>query len=75
MAKSDLVDIACEIRSNDPNKKAFAITDGTMEEVRDKIGIRVQREKWFWIPRSIGQINDDGTVTVPDWFAIKEGLV
>lgn len=32
-------------------------------------------EKEFWVPKSICENNNDGTFTVPQWFAEKEGLV
>ncbi len=68
--KSDLVDIACEIRSNDPSKKSVAVADGTTETFEG-----LEREKWFWLPRSQIEINDDGTVTMPEWLAVDKGLV
>ncbi len=68
--KSDLVDIACEIRSNIASKQAIAIADGTMEKSEHG-----EREKWFWLPRSQVEINPDGTVTIPEWLAIDKGLV
>lgn len=30
--------------------------------------------KEVWCPKSITEIEQDGTVIVPEWFAIKEGL-
>ncbi len=68
---STLVDIACEIRSNDPRKKAIAVADGTEE---DGPGGR-PRLKWFWLPRSEIEINDNGTVTMPEWLARDKGLI
>lgn len=32
-------------------------------------------EKEFWVPKSLCENNQDGTFTVPSWFAEKEGLV
>lgn len=68
--KSDLVDIACKIRNDDPNRAAIAIADGTTEEVHGR-----EREKWFWIPRSLVEVNDDGTITLPEWKAEELGLI
>lgn len=68
--KSDLVDIACEIRRDDPSKKSIAIADGSTEPIEGR-----KREKWFWLPRSQIEINSDGTVTMPEWLAIEKGLV
>jgi len=68
--KSDLVDIACEIRSNNPAKKSIAIADGSTEAFEGR-----EREKWFWLPRSQVEINSDGTVTMPEWLAVEKGLV
>ena len=28
-----------------------------------------------WLPRSQIEVNDDGTVTMPEWLAIEKGLV
>lgn len=74
--KSNLVDIACEIRQDDPTKKAIAVADGTMEEVVDqRTGEVTEREKWFWLPRSQIEIDGEGTVTLPDWLAREKGLI
>jgi hypothetical protein len=46
--------------------------------------IRAQTEKavqlfdgkmLVWLPRSQIEVNDDGTVTMPEWLAIERGLV
>ena len=70
MARSDLVDIACKIMMDDPTRKAVAVSDGTTEKFEGQ-----ERVKWYWLPRSLTQINADGTVTVPEWLAIEKGLV
>lgn len=72
---SKLIDIECEIRCNESNSRAIAIATGVEELTNDPIGIKRLREKWFWLPKSQVEINDDGTVTVPEWLAIKKGLV
>lgn len=28
-----------------------------------------------WLPRSQIEINDDGTVTMPEWLAVDKGLI
>jgi len=28
-----------------------------------------------WLPRSQIEVNDDGTVTMPEWLAVDKGLV
>ena len=68
--KSDLVDIACEVRRDDPAKPSLAVADGSTEEVNGR-----EREKWFWLPRSQVEINDNGTVTMPEWLAIEKGFI
>lgn len=68
--KSDLVDIACEVRRDDPSKSTIAVADGSTEEVNGR-----PREKWFWLPRSQVEINGDGTVTMPEWLAHDRGLI
>ena len=62
--KSDLVDIACTVRCD--RGKAVAVADGTEE---------AGREKWFWLPKSQVEVNDDGTVTMPEWLAKDKGLI
>lgn len=70
------VDIACEIKQDNPDKKAIAIADGTEEQFTDnRTGETRTRLKWFWLPRSQTEINGDGTVTIPEWLAVKQGLV
>ena len=65
--KSDLVDIACEIvRQTD---KAVGIADDT--EDMDLDG----KQKLFGLPKSQIEINDDGTITMPEWLAHEKGLI
>lgn len=71
MAKSELVDVTCQVRKDDPTKKAIAVADGTTETIDGR-----EREKWFWLPRSQIEVNaGDGTVTMPRWLAEEKGLV
>lgn len=60
-----LVDIACEVRRE--TEKGLAIWDGGEE----KDG----REKWVWLPKANVEVNDDGTVTMPEWLAKTKGLI
>ena len=64
-----LVDVECVVRMR--REKAIAVADGTM---LDK-GTRHEREKYFWLPLSQCQENDDGTVTMPEWLALEKGLI
>jgi hypothetical protein len=65
--KSDLVDIACEIvRQTD---KAVGVSDGTTDMELDGM------PKLFWLPKSQIEINDDGTITMPEWLAMEKGLI
>ena len=45
--KSDLVDIACEVRRDRPGDKSIAVADGSRETVNGR-----EREKWFFLPRA-----------------------
>lgn len=69
--KSNLIEIACEVRAE--REKAIAVADGTMEPRDD--GRKGEREKWFWLPRSQVEVNQDGTVTMPEWLAKEKGLI
>ena len=72
--KSDLVDIACTIVRE--SEKAIAIIDGTEEEIASPFtGEIKKRAKWFWLPRAAIEINDDGTVTMPERLAMEKGLI
>lgn len=62
---SRLVDIACEVRKE--TDKGIAIWDG--EEKPDG------SELWTWLPKSAVEVNDDGTVTMPEWLAKEKGLI
>jgi hypothetical protein len=74
MSEPKLVDIECKIRIDNPDKKAIAVADGTMEYHPNPKN-KSKREKLFWLPRSLIEINDDGTVTMPEWLAQREGLI
>lgn len=74
-----LVDIACEIRMDRPGSKAIAIADGTTELAKGADGVERQRQKWFWLPRSLIEVETapDGSAVVimPEWLAVEKGLV
>lgn len=61
------VDISCVVRQT--REKAIAVADGTTDPEHD------DREKWFWLPRSQVTVNEDGTVTMPEWLAKERGLI
>ena len=63
-----LVDVECMVRIR--REKAIGVADGTMEGKG-----RHEQEKIFWLPLSLVQENDDGTVTMPTWIALQKGLV
>ncbi len=76
-----LTDIACTVRQ--VREKAIAVADGTMDEQVDKATGEVrEREKWFWLPLSMVEIEpsdygvgDTVTVTLPEWKAQDVGLI
>jgi hypothetical protein len=72
--RSDLIDIACKVRRE--TEKAIAVADGTTEETVDPhTGVIREREKFFWLPKSMVEVNDDGTVTMPERLASEKGLI
>jgi hypothetical protein len=72
-ADQELIDIACKVVRE--SEKAVAVVDGTTEMITDKHGKMRTREKFFWLPKSLIEVNDDGTVTMPVWLATERGLV
>lgn len=70
--KSELVDIECRVVSAD-RPSAIAVVNGTMEDDPYKAGKK--RLQWFWLPRAMVEVNDDGTVTMPRQLAEEKGLV
>jgi hypothetical protein len=63
-----LVDVECVVRLR--REKSIGVADGTMEGKG-----RHEQEKIFWLPLSLVQENDDGTVTMPEWIALEKGLI
>lgn len=62
--RSDLIDIACTVVRE--TEKGIAVVDGT----EDDNG----RPQWYWLPKSLVEVNDDGTVTMPERLAVEKGL-
>lgn len=74
--RSDLVDI--EGRLMQSRETSIAIDIGVTE--KDDRGR--ERAKWFWLPRSMIEVDlsspvaiDKITVTMPEWLAVEKGLV
>ena len=65
---SKLVNITCEVVAR--REKSIAVADGTTEKYQGR-----EKLKWFWLPLSVTQENDDGTVTIPEWLAQERGLI
>ena len=64
-----LVDVECVVRRR--TEKAVGVADGTMEGKG-----RYEQEKIFWLPLSLVEVNEeDGVVVMPEWLAMREGLV
>ena len=57
--RSDLVDIACELRHE--TDKAFLIDAGDGKKI--------------WVPKSMCEFADDGILTLPEWLAKDKGLL
>lgn len=62
--KIKLIYIHCVIRRE--TEKAIAVADGTEED---------GREKWCWLSKNFVEINDYGTVTLPESIAVAKGLI
>lgn len=74
MGGRTLTDIACKVMRT--TEKGIAVADGTMEEIADReTGEVKEREKWFWLPKSQVEVNDDGTITLPEWLAQEKGMI
>jgi hypothetical protein len=73
MSDATLVDIACKVVRE--TERGIAIADGTTEKHKDGTGGEIEREKWHWLPRRYVEVNDDGTVSMPEWLAKERGLI
>lgn len=79
--RGPLTDIACEVRQI--RDKAIAVADGTQSEFTDpKTGEITEREKWFWLPKSLIEVDprdyevgDAVTVTLPERVAQDKELI
>lgn len=61
----ELTDIAVEIRHETDN--ALLVWAGVEDGFGDPIEI--------WLPKSQVEVNEDGTITLPEWLAIEKGLI
>lgn len=58
--RSNPVDLDCEI----------------VAETERAVAIRGAEDDWLiWLPRSLTEINDDGTIAIPEWLAMDLGLI
>lgn len=80
MMRSDMIEITCTIL--EIRDKSIKITDGTTKEFPDKrTGELVEREVWYFLPRS--QIESDEeleegktmVIQIPEWLGAEKGLV
>jgi hypothetical protein len=62
--RSDFIDIAVTIRHQ--TDAAILVSDGS---------IRDEKEVMVWLPKSQVEINDDQTITLPEWLALEKGLI
>jgi hypothetical protein len=61
-ARSNLVDVPCEILRESPSGLAWLVMTDSGEKV--------------WLPKSLCEYDDnDGTMAMPEYFAIEKGLV
>lgn len=67
MSRTDpkIIDVALDARM--VKGKAQAFSQGEIDEN--------DREIWIWLPLSQIEINDDGTVSMPEWLAHDKGLI
>ncbi len=57
--RSNIIDIACVIL--DEREKSYMVDAGLEEKV--------------FLPKSQVEVNDDGTVAMPEWLAKEKGLI
>lgn len=65
-----LIDISAELRHE--TDKAYLIYDGRSAV---KKGDTVPSELLTWIPKSMCEMNDDKTFTMPEWLALDKGFI
>lgn len=51
------------------------IDDWTVKRETEKGILLKQGNKEVWVPKQFVEVNDDGTLTVPEWLAIGKGLI
>lgn len=51
------------------------IDDWKVERETEKGLLLKQGRKEVWVPKQFVEINDDDTLTMPEWLAIDKGLV
>ena len=61
---------AADIKIRQRREKSIAIANGSEEEYRGQV-----REKWYWLPLSMVEVHDDGSITLPKWKAKEVGLI
>ncbi len=49
--------------------------NGTITAQTDKAVMFSTGDRKVWLPRSQIEINDDGTVTMPEWLALDKELI
>jgi hypothetical protein len=62
--------VTLDVKIRQRREKSVAVADGSEEEYRGQV-----RERWYWLPRSMVEEHDDGTITIPTWKAREIGLV
>lgn len=59
--RDEMIDIACEVmRETD---KAVLVSETG------------EKDDGVWLPKSQIEINDDGTISLPEWLAMDKGLI
>lgn len=51
------------------------IDDWKVERETEKGLLLKQGRKEVWVPKQFVEVNDDGTLTMPEWLGIDKGLV
>jgi hypothetical protein len=65
-------------RSDPCSSQGQAIVDieGEIREPGTALAVQFyDGERTVWLPRSQIEINDDGTVSMPEWLAMEKGLI
>ena len=51
------------------------IDDWEVRHKTEKAVLLKQGTKTVWVPSQFVEINDDGTLTMPEWLALDKGLI